>query len=137
MWPFGSTTSSSPPAGGTHLLSVASVPRKRFGLAWILLFENFWMTDERHDGSFQEYRKLILAHMESSSRRQNALDDAITEIRVQMGVLVVKVGLLVGVLMLVGGTVATYVVSAAVTAAAKQIISTAESTPADPANDGR
>jgi F0F1-type ATP synthase membrane subunit c/vacuolar-type H+-ATPase subunit K len=79
------------------------------------------MGDEQ-EGSFREYRKLIIAHMESSNRRQRALEEALTEIRVQMGVLVVKVGLLVAVLMLVGGTVATYVVSAAVKATAEQIV---------------
>jgi len=78
------------------------------------------MSDEQ-DGSFQDYRKLIIAHMESSNRRQDALEDAIMEIRVQMGVLVVKVGLLVGVLVLVGGTISTYVVSSVVKAAAHEI----------------
>lgn len=79
------------------------------------------MSEEQEGGSFQEYRKLIIAHMESSNRRQDALEETIAEIRVQMGVLVVKVGLLVTVLMLVGGSIATYVVSTAVKAAAYQI----------------
>lgn len=83
------------------------------------------MGDEQ-DGSFHEYRKLIVAHMESSNRRQDALEESITEIRVQMGVLVVKVGLLVAVLMLVGGTVATFVVSAVVKATAVQIAEDAD-----------
>ena len=89
------------------------------------------MSDEQDGGSFQEYRKLIIAHMESSNRRQDALEETITDIRVQMGVLVVKVGLLVAVLMLVGGSIATYVVSAAVKTAAHQI---AEETGTDEGN---
>jgi hypothetical protein len=79
------------------------------------------MSEEQEGGSFREYRKLIIAHMESSNRRQAALEDAIVDIRVQMGVVVVKVGLIVSLLLIVGGTISTYVVSAAVKTTAHEI----------------
>jgi len=84
------------------------------------------MSEKHEGGSFQEYRKLIIAHMESSNRRQDALEDAITEIRVQMGVLVVKVGLIVSLLLVVGGTISTYVVSSVVKATAHEVAYEAE-----------
>ena len=73
-------------------------------------------------GSFREYRQLILAHIESSNRRQDAIEDAITEMKVQMGVLLVKVSLIVATIVLVVGTAATVVVSAAVKGAAAQVV---------------
>ena len=65
---------------------------------------------EEGGGSFREYRQLILAHIKASNRRQDAVEDAITEMKVKMGVLVVKVGIIVAIAVTVGGAVTTYLV---------------------------
>lgn len=68
------------------------------------------MPDLDHSDDFREYRRLILAHMEASTSRQSALEDGLLDMRVQMGVLVVKVSLIVAVASLVLGTWVTVVI---------------------------
>lgn len=72
------------------------------------------MIDDDDGGSFREYRQLILAHMESSDRRQSAMEKIVTDLKVQMGVLVVKVSLVVGIIILISGAIATAIVRNAV-----------------------
>ena len=69
-------------------------------------------------GDFREYRRLILAHMESSTARQSALEDSLLELRVQLGVLVVKVSLIVAMGALAAGAIVTLAVRNATTPAA-------------------
>lgn len=69
------------------------------------------MTDQ-----FSEYRRLFQAHIESSNKRQDAMEDQLTEIKVAMGVFTVKLSLIVGAVVLVGGIVATSVVRTSVDA---------------------
>lgn len=59
--------------------------------------------------NFAEYRRLIMAQQESMERRLDQVEESIVGLKVQMGVLVVKIGLLVAGFALVGAPVATYV----------------------------
>jgi hypothetical protein len=64
---------------------------------------------------FSDYRLLFERHIDTSNQRQSASEEAITDLKVAMSVFTVKLSLIVGTLVLIGGLVITTVIKSSLT----------------------